>query len=96
MDETEILHTMYSLRVAMSCIYAAMPTTQRQKATAYMSQHSLQVEASRDQGVAGMQQLLDVMNAQFDAIHKAARIEMQYMKPQPLAKRPRVLKTSTK
>lgn len=96
MDQTEILHTMYSLRVAMSCIYAAMPTSQRQKATAYMSQHSLAVEESRDAGTAGAGQLLDVMNAQFDAIHKAARIEMQYMKPQPLAKRPRVAKTSMK
>jgi hypothetical protein len=96
MDETEILHTMYSLRVAMSCLFAAMPTAQRQKATAYMSQHSLQVEESRDLGVAGTQQLLNVMNAQFELIHKAARIEMQYMKPQPLAKRPRMLKTSTK
>ncbi len=96
MDQTEILHTMYSMRVAMSCLYAAMPVTQRQKATAYMSQHSLAVEAARDQGVAGSEQLLTVMNAQFDAIHKAARIEMLYMKPQPLAKRPRMLKNSVK
>jgi hypothetical protein len=96
MDETEILHTVYSLRVALSCLYASMPAAQRAKATAYMSQHSLQVEESRDLGVAGTQQLLDVMNAQFDAIHKAARIEMQYMKPQPLAKRPRMAKQSMK
>ena len=96
MDQTEILHTMYSLRVAVSCLYAAMPTTQRQKATAYMSQHSLAVEESRDAGTAGAGQLLEVMDAQFDAIHKAARIEMQYMKPQPLAKRPRMAKTSMK
>jgi hypothetical protein len=61
-----------------------------------MSQHSLEVEAARDQGTAGAAQLLTVMNAQFDAIHKAARIEMQYMKPQPLAKRPRMAKQSMK
>jgi hypothetical protein len=96
MDETEILHTVYSLRVALSCLYASMPAAQRAKATAYMSQHSLEIEAARDQGTAGAAQLLTVMNAQFDAIHKAARIEMQYMKPQPLAKRPRVAKTSMK
>lgn len=96
MDQTETLHTIYALRVALSSVFAAMPAAQRAKATAYMSQHSLAVEESRDAGTAGAGQLLDVMNNQFDAIHKAARIEMQYMKPQPLAKRPRMAKTSVK
>jgi outer membrane biosynthesis protein TonB len=94
MDQTEILHTIYALRVALSSVFAAMPLEQRTKATAYMSQHSVRIEESRDLGVAGTQQLLEVMNQQFDAIHKAASIEMLYLQPQPL-KKPRKKPTKT-
>ena len=86
MDQTELLHTVFALRIAISCVYGAMPKEQQQLATAMMSKHLLLIEESRDVGLAGASDLLTVMESQFSSIHKAARIEMEDLQTRPVKK----------
>ena len=86
MDQTELLHTVFALRIAISCVYGAMPKEQQQLATAMMSKHLLLIEESRDVGLAGAADLLDVMTQQFEAVHKAARVETHYLQTRPVKK----------
>lgn len=79
MDDLEIANTMYSLRVALACIYGTLPTDQKREAAAKMSQHLILIEESRDLGMVGASSLLKEMEEIFQAIQKASGIPPSFV-----------------
>ena len=79
MDNLEITHTLYSLRVAIACILGTLPADQKREVAAKMAQHLVLIEESRDVGMAGAGPLLKVMEETFQSMHLAGQIPPSFV-----------------
>jgi hypothetical protein len=79
MDNIEITHTLYSLRVAIACIYGALPADQKREVAAKLAQHLVLIEESRDVGMDGADVLLKVMDETFQSIQLASKIPPSFV-----------------
>jgi hypothetical protein len=79
MDNIEITHTLYSLRVAIACILGTLPAGQKREVAAKLAQHLILIEESRDVGMDGASALLKVMDETFQAMHLAGQVPPSFV-----------------